>query len=327
MRRRRSRHGLRRRDIPHVDGHADGGEAVGLHCVGGFGGGALVDVGQYHGGAGFAERTPVGQADATGTTGDHGDLPAQVEELRDVHRAVLSAALTAAGSSSNIAAASDSVKCFSFGEGEIMGAATAAQRDVWTRDGLSSRERRLVAIACVGFRAPGADHRAGARRARERRVHHRRDARGGVALRGVLRLAQGVEPRDVRTPDVGAVQEERGEDSSPLPRRPSDVTELGSDDWEARIARGEEEFRVVNLVPAPGRDSPYQHAGILNFVFGHVWQRPGLGRRDRRFLTVACVGVDEAPLPILSHVGSALGSGDVSKSEMAELILTFRGIQ
>ena len=32
-----------------------------------------------------------------------------------------------------------------------MGAATAAQRDVWTREGLSRRERRLVAIACVGF--------------------------------------------------------------------------------------------------------------------------------------------------------------------------------
>jgi 4-carboxymuconolactone decarboxylase len=120
------------------------------------------------------------------------------------------------------------------------------------------------------------------------------------------------------------VQEERGEDPTPLPLRPSDVTELGPDDWEVRTARGEEEFRVVNLVPAPGRDSPYQHAGILNFVFGHVWQRPGLGRRDRRFLTVACVGVDEAPLPILSHVGSALGTGDISKSEMAELILTFR---
>ena len=120
------------------------------------------------------------------------------------------------------------------------------------------------------------------------------------------------------------VQEERGEEPTPLPLRSSDVAELGPDDWEARIARGEEEFRDVNLVPAPGRDSPYQHAGILNFVFGHVWQRPGLGRRDRRFLTVACVGVDEAPLPILSHVGSALGSGDVSKSEMDELILTFR---
>ena len=116
------------------------------------------------------------------------------------------------------------------------------------------------------------------------------------------------------------MQEERGEEPTPLPLRPTDVTELGPNDWEARIARGEEEFRDVNLVPAPGRDSPYQHAGILNFVFGHVWQRPGLGRRDRRFLTVACVGVDEAPIPILSHVGSALESGDITKPEMDELI-------
>ena len=67
----------------------------------------------------------------------------------------------------------------------------------------------------------------------------------------------------------------------------------------------------MNLVPAPPRDSPYQHAGILNFVFGHVWQRPGLNRRDRRFVTVACVGVCEAPIPISAHVGSALKSGDI----------------
>ena len=29
-------------------------------------------------------------------------------------------------------------------------------------------------------------------------------------------------------------------------------------------------------------------------------------------------------IPILSHVGSALGSGDITKPEMDELILTFR---
>ena len=82
-----ARHGLRRREIPHVDGHADHAGAVGLQRVGGLGGGALVDVGEHHGGAGFAECTPVGHADAAGTTGDDGDLPGQVEELRGVHRA------------------------------------------------------------------------------------------------------------------------------------------------------------------------------------------------------------------------------------------------
>ena len=38
-----------------------------------------------------------------------------------------------------------------------------------------------------------------------------------------------------------------------------------------------QEFADVNLVNIGTRpDTPYQHVGILNFVFGHVWQRPGL---------------------------------------------------
>jgi 4-carboxymuconolactone decarboxylase len=41
-------------------------------------------------------------------------------------------------------------------------------------------------------------------------------------------------------------------------------------------------------------------------------------------VTLPCVGVDEAPTPIQSHVGSALKSGDVTKTEMDELILQFR---
>ena len=119
-----------------------------------------------------------------------------------------------------------------------------------------------------------------------------------------------------------SVQEERGEEPQPLPMLSND--ELGESDWDARIERGAQEFLDVNLIGAPPADSPYQHAGILNFVFGHVWQRPRLGRRDRRFVTVACVGVCEAPIPIWSHVGSALKSGDITKTEMDDLIAHFR---
>jgi 4-carboxymuconolactone decarboxylase len=79
----------------------------------------------------------------------------------------------------------------------------------------------------------------------------------------------------------------------------------------------------VNLIPAPARDSPYFHAGILGFVFGHLWQRPNLGRRERRLITVACVGVSEAIGPIYSHIGSALESGDLTLAEMDEVILQF----
>jgi 4-carboxymuconolactone decarboxylase len=206
-----------------------------------------------------------------------------------------------------------------------VGAATAAQRDVWTRDGLRSRERRLVAITCVGFACtaePIIEQVHAALESGEFSIDEMLEVVLHFAVYCGWPKASNLEMYVRQT--WARIQEERGEEPTPLPLRPTDVTELGPNDWEARIARGEEEFRDVNLVPAPGRDSPYQHAGILNFVFGHVWQRPGLGRRDRRFLTVACVGVDEAPIPILSHVGSALGSGDITKAEMDELILTFR---
>jgi 4-carboxymuconolactone decarboxylase len=119
-----------------------------------------------------------------------------------------------------------------------------------------------------------------------------------------------------------SVREERGEEPQPLPVLSND--ELGENDWDARIERGAREFLDVNLIGGPPADSPYQHAGILNFVFGHVWQRPRLARRDRRFVTVACVGVCEAPIPIWSHVGSALKSGDITKTEMDGLIAHFR---
>jgi 4-carboxymuconolactone decarboxylase len=117
------------------------------------------------------------------------------------------------------------------------------------------------------------------------------------------------------------IQRERGLELTEWPIL--GIDSLGPNDWDERLERGEEEFRVVNLVDAPARNTPYQQAGILNFVFGHVWQRPGLSRRDRRFITVPCVGLAEAPMPILSHVGSALHSGDLSREEMDELIVQF----
>ena len=98
---------------------------------------------------------------------------------------------------------------------------------------------------------------------------------------------------------------------------------LGQNDWDRRLARGAQEFTDVNLLPAPQPDSPYMHAGILNYVFGHVWQRPGLTRRDRRLITVSSVAIDDVPMPLRSRVTSALHSGDITKEEMDELVLHF----
>ena len=95
-------------------------------------------------------------------------------------------------------------------------------------------------------------------------------------------------------------------------------------DPEHRLLVGEQSFRDINCMPyVPIRDNPYSGAGILNFVFGEMWLRPGLGMKERRLITVACVAIQDAHIPILSHVYAALKSRDVSFDEIDELALHF----
>jgi 4-carboxymuconolactone decarboxylase len=194
--------------------------------------------------------------------------------------------------------------------------------EVWRRPGLTRRDRRwitLAAVAAADAPQPIEDHVYAALNS------------GDLALTEMLEFVlqfavycgwpKASHIEGVIRRQWGRVQQERGEDATAWPLLGNDT--LGESDWEARLQAGEEEFRVVNFVPAPPRDTPYNQAGILNFVFGHVWQRPGLGRRDRRLITVTCVAIDDSPLPLQSHVGSALQSGDISRDEMDELCLHF----
>jgi 4-carboxymuconolactone decarboxylase len=117
------------------------------------------------------------------------------------------------------------------------------------------------------------------------------------------------------------IHRDRGQDGVSSPRSANDRPGTGA--WEERLKRGVEEFIDINLVSAPPANSPYRQAGILGFVFGHVWQRPGLTRRERRIITVASVALDDSPVPLRSHVTSALHSGDLTKEETDEIVLQF----
>jgi 4-carboxymuconolactone decarboxylase len=118
------------------------------------------------------------------------------------------------------------------------------------------------------------------------------------------------------------IHDDRGEPTPAFPQL--DVDDLGTADPAQRIAAGMKSFEEINLIGPPSPDSPYFYAGILNYVFGHLWLRPGLSRRDRRLVTIPCVGVSDTAGPIWSHVTSALGSGDITYDEMQDLITHFR---
>jgi 4-carboxymuconolactone decarboxylase len=92
---------------------------------------------------------------------------------------------------------------------------------------------------------------------------------------------------------------------------------------EDRRRRGEETWREVMVKDPPTPTTPYRTDGILDVVFSEVWSRPGLSRKERRWVTLACVSAVAQPGPITSHVRAALDSGDVTVAELREFVLHF----
>ena len=191
---------------------------------------------------------------------------------------------------------------------------------IWSRPGLSIRDRRIITLVCV---SDAVDNDA-------------MNAHVYAALAsGDLTIDQMTEfvlhfavycgwPRasdlemTVRA-QWHRVHEARG-DATPEYRDLS-IDDLGTADPEQRIEEGRALFEEVNLMGTVSSDSPYFYAGILNFVFGHVWARPGISRRDRRLITLPAVAVCDAFGPIWSHVSSALQSGDLTYDEVRELVV------
>ncbi len=193
---------------------------------------------------------------------------------------------------------------------------------VWLRPGLGVRERRLVTVVCVAAAVDVPQVEAqvyGALRSGDLTIEQLNEATLHFAVYCGWPRASQLE---------GCVRSQwkrlHDEQGLPTPTLPTlTVEDLGTHDPQTRIDEGVECFKEVNLIQAPSQDSPYYYAGILNFVFGHLWRRPGLTRRERRLLTIPCVGVSDAIGPIWSHVTSALGSGDLTSEEMGEVIAQF----
>jgi 4-carboxymuconolactone decarboxylase len=91
----------------------------------------------------------------------------------------------------------------------------------------------------------------------------------------------------------------------------------------ARTARGRQRYQEVMVSEAPPPMTPYLDKGVVDSVFGELWDRPGLSRRDRRWVTLACVAAAAVDEPIHQHVYAALASGDVTRDEFEEFVLHF----
>ena len=94
-----------------------------------------------------------------------------------------------------------------------------------------------------------------------------------------------------------------------------------------REARGEALFREILCMDVPpGTPTPVS-AAVRNFGFAEVWSRPGLDRRSRRWITLACVTAAGSPNAMRAYARSALESGDITLAELREFSLQFAVFQ
>ncbi len=92
-------------------------------------------------------------------------------------------------------------------------------------------------------------------------------------------------------------------------------------DRDDRTAAAQAAYHEVMTYPGPDPTKPYYDAGVVGFVFGEMWPRPGLSRRDRRWVTLSCVAAAGAVIPIQTHLFAAINSGDCTLQEVQEFNL------
>lgn len=92
---------------------------------------------------------------------------------------------------------------------------------------------------------------------------------------------------------------------------------------EERQALARAEYEHIMTTPSPEPSGAYIESGVIGYVFGEMWRRGVLTPRDRRFITLACVGAAGAITPIETHVWAALKSDDLTYAEYDEFVLHF----
>jgi 4-carboxymuconolactone decarboxylase len=188
--------------------------------------------------------------------------------------------------------------------------------EVWTRPGLDRRSRYIISISsavCEGGRPDVVDgYIRGALQLGEITLTEFREAALQLAVYGGWSRGVALDTAVTRVAnDIGLPNT----DYAPIREQPWDPKQ--------RISEGSANFKSVMVFPAPPPVTPYFDAGIINFVFGEVWMRPGLDQRARRWVTLVGVADSSASTPIRTHTYAAMASGNATMQEMQEFVLQY----
>jgi 4-carboxymuconolactone decarboxylase len=188
--------------------------------------------------------------------------------------------------------------------------------EVWARPGLDRRSRYWISIcsALCGNAQPEVvdGYIRGALERAEIKLPELREAALQLAVYGGWSRGAALDAAVTR---VATALSLPAAECPPLREKPWDPQQ--------RLADGAAGFKEVMVFPAPPPFSPYSEGGILNFVFGEVWMRPGLDQRSRRWITLVGVADSGATIPIRTHTHAAMASGNTTHAEMREFVLQY----
>lgn len=188
--------------------------------------------------------------------------------------------------------------------------------EVWTRPGLDRRSRFLISMAgaaCEGGRPEVLDgYVRGALTLEELTLTELREAALQLAIYAGWSFGTALDAAITRV--AGELE---------LAEPPFEPIRAAPWDPEQRLTEGAANFKQVMVLRAPPPNVAYFEAGILNFVFGEMWMRPGLDQRARRWITLVGVASSSSMIPIRSHTYAAMASGNASVQEMHEFVLQY----
>lgn len=105
----------------------------------------------------------------------------------------------------------------------------------------------------------------------------------------------------------------------------ADYEPIRASEWDPqqRLKEGAAEFDNVMTFGGPPPMTAYFQGGILNFVFGELWNRKDLDQRSRRWVTLVGVADSSSDIPIRTHIYGAMASGNATYEEMDEFVLQY----
>jgi len=188
--------------------------------------------------------------------------------------------------------------------------------EVWTRPALDRRSRYFISISsavCEGGRPDVVDgYVRGALTLGDITLAELREAALQLAVYAGWSRGEALDTAVTRVADSLGLPHAG---YPPIRAQPWDPRE--------RMSEGSANFQSVMAFPAPPPVTPYFEAGIINFVFGEIWARPGLDPRARRWVTLVGVADSSASTPIRTHTYAAMASGNASAIEMQEFVLQY----